>query len=159
MYISLSKRQDLVIDREAWHAAVHGVAKSWTLLSDWSELNWRETIWWQRDFLRKVWIKISKYDSPNNLTLKQLNSETWSIMSSASAPGISLPHQKYPKEVHPWLMSPSLLLISQPDPPQNNMPKREKEIHNPLLPWQANPQFFEQKGIPLSPLFFSFPNP
>ena len=29
------------MDREAWHAAVHGVAKSWTQLSDWAELNWR----------------------------------------------------------------------------------------------------------------------
>ena len=40
MNMGLSGFQELVMDREAWHAAVHEVAKSQTWLSDWTELNW-----------------------------------------------------------------------------------------------------------------------
>ena len=40
MDMSLSELRELVMDREAWRSTVHGVPKSWTWLSDWTELNW-----------------------------------------------------------------------------------------------------------------------
>ena len=58
MDVSLSELRELVMDRKAWRASIHGVAKSRTWLSDWTELNWTELILFEeREKRRKKIIK------------------------------------------------------------------------------------------------------
>ena len=50
MHMSLSELWDMVMNREAWRALIHGVTKSRTWLSDWTELNWTEIV--------LTWVKV-----------------------------------------------------------------------------------------------------
>ena len=58
MDVSLSELQELVMDREAWRAAIHGVAKSRTRLSDWTELNWTEL---KHSFGLPRWLSVEEF--------------------------------------------------------------------------------------------------
>ena len=64
MDMSLSKLWELVMDREAWQAAIHGVAKSRTRLSDWTELNWQAQIVKHLPTMQDTWVRSLGQEDP-----------------------------------------------------------------------------------------------
>ena len=72
--MGLSELQELVMDREAWRSVVHEVAKSWTRLSDWAELNWTEPC------SPVDVVLISLHDHPFVLFALHISSSRWVIL-------------------------------------------------------------------------------
>ena len=69
------------MDREAWRAAVHGVAKSWTWLSDWTELNWIEMITWFLSFIFLIWYIMIDLQSLNHPWIPGMNITLYNVCS------------------------------------------------------------------------------
>ena len=72
MDMGLGGLQELVMDREAWHAVAHGVTKSQTWLSNWTELNWTEQLY--------TFIRMAKIMTPPNADNNMENKNSPSLL-------------------------------------------------------------------------------
>ena len=79
MDMSLGKLLELVMNREAWSAAIRGVAKSWTWLSNWTKLNWTIALPMKEESEKvglKLKIQKTKIMAPGPITSWQIDGET-----------------------------------------------------------------------------------
>ena len=75
MNVSLSEHRELVMDREAWRAAIHRVTKSRTRLSDWTELNW--TVYTYHIFKKSIHLLINILGASKSWLLLIMLQWTW----------------------------------------------------------------------------------
>ena len=109
MSMRLSQLRELVMDREAWHAAIHGVAKSQTRLSDWTELNWTKAMFIESVMLSSHLIprrpllllpaifpniRVFSNESALHIRWPKYWSFSFNISPSNEHPGIFLPYYK-----------------------------------------------------------------
>ena len=106
MDVSLSELQEMVMDREAWRAAIHGVVKCRTQLNDWSELNWTELNWTCRNrpkgniLPQDFFYFFSAAENSDFRSLWTTLSQNHSWLTVVT----HLPSQMpLPQRVHPWL--------------------------------------------------------
>ena len=80
MDVSLSELRELVMDRGTWHAAIHGIAKSWIRLSNWTELNWKSFLLKVEEESEKAGLKLNiqktKIMASGPITSWQIDGET-----------------------------------------------------------------------------------
>ena len=82
MHMSLSQLQELVMDREAWCAAIHSVTKSWTRLSDWTEMNWIES---SLTYLKFYWFAFFNFIKLLTILLNSSVFHCCALISSTAA--------------------------------------------------------------------------